>query len=250
MAFLFKNFRKRFIQTGRVQRYLAYAIGEIILVVLGILIALQVNTWNEGRKKQNRKKHYLQSLVMDLKSDLQELDSLMIDAKQDTSQLGRLRVRISSPNAKLDTLIHIYRYELNPMITDAAKFKTTTFHAIETSGDIALFSPESIEKLTVLNKLQQAHLDFTLQDLTQYKESVNELIRKYPSPMYGGSMKADSPMSQKVWNSIEAADFVSDLNGLIIVKYISNQLYLERSKEIKEQTKNLLEDFEKELKET
>ncbi|GAB2764408.1 DUF6090 family protein [Salinimicrobium soli] len=230
---------------GKTKKYLAYAMGEIMLVVVGILIALQVNNWNEERKNENRKQRYLQSLVMDLENDLDEIDSLMNSAVLDTTRLGNLRKRISSPNAKLDTLIHIYRYELNPIITDAAKFKTTTFEAIEASGDINLFSAETIEKLTILNKLQQAHLDFSLQDLSQYKRSINVVIKKYPSPMYSGSMKIHSPMSQKVWNSIEAADFISDLNGLIIVKYLSNQLYLQRSEEIKKYTEKLLQELQK-----
>lgn len=201
---------------------------------------------SERTRKGNNVTYSLWSL--DLKGDLKETEDLMTQAKKDTTELGRLRERISSPNAEFDTLVHIYRYELNPMITDAANFKTTTFDAIEASGDIDLFSAETIVNLTVLHKLQQAHLNFTLQDLLQYKESVNELIKKYPSPMYGGSLEVDSPMSQKVWNSVDTPDFISDLNGLIIVKYISNKLYLERSKEIQEHTKNLLQDFQKKLK--
>ena len=247
MLYLFRNFRRKFITTEKFRKYLAYAIGEIVLVVIGILIALQVNNWNEERKNENRKQRYMESLVMDLENDLDEIDSLMNSAIQDTVQLGSLRDRISSPNAKLDTLIHIYRFELNPIITDPAKFKTTTFEAIEASGDIDLFSTETIEKLTILNKLQQAHLDFSLQDLSHYKGSINVLIKKYPSPMYGGSLEANSLMSQKVWNSIQPADFISDLNGLIIVKYISNQLYLLRSKEIRRHTKNLLQELQTKL---
>lgn len=227
----------------RVKRYLAYAIGEIILVVLGILIALQVNNWNEERKDQNRKQRYLQSLVVDLENDLYQLDSLVKSAIKDTTVLGRLRDRISSSETKIDTIIYIYRNELNPIITDAPRFKTSTFNSIEASGDIDLFSTEVMEKLSFLNKLQEEHVSFTFQDHSQYKRSINEMIKKYPSPMYRGSIQADSPMSKKIWGSIDPPDFISDLNGLIVVKYISNQLYLMRSDEIKKHTETLLKDF-------
>ena len=60
-------------QTGR---YFKYAIGEIILVVIGILIALQINNWNETQKKSKREATILVNLKEDLTSDLMKLDSL------------------------------------------------------------------------------------------------------------------------------------------------------------------------------
>ena len=49
MITLFRRIRKRFIESGSMIKYLLYALGEILLVVIGILIALQVNNWNEER---------------------------------------------------------------------------------------------------------------------------------------------------------------------------------------------------------
>jgi len=48
----FRHFRKYLIQTGGFRKYLLYGLGEIVLVVIGILIALQVSNWNEARKKR------------------------------------------------------------------------------------------------------------------------------------------------------------------------------------------------------
>ena len=55
-------------------KYLKYAIGEIILVVIGILIALQINNWNENRKSKTIEKEYLNGMLRNLKSDINELD--------------------------------------------------------------------------------------------------------------------------------------------------------------------------------
>ncbi|MEZ4897300.1 MAG: DUF6090 family protein [Saprospiraceae bacterium] len=44
--------RRKLLESGRVSRYLAYASGEIVLVMIGILLALQVNNWNESRKNK------------------------------------------------------------------------------------------------------------------------------------------------------------------------------------------------------
>ncbi|MFT6046016.1 MAG: hypothetical protein ACI9WC_001721, partial [Arenicella sp.] len=51
MIRFFRKIRQNLIKENKVGKYLLYAIGEIVLVVIGILIALQINTWNEDRKQ-------------------------------------------------------------------------------------------------------------------------------------------------------------------------------------------------------
>lgn len=53
MITFFRRIRQKLIDSGSLSRYLLYAIGEILLVVIGILIALQINNWNEDRKEYN-----------------------------------------------------------------------------------------------------------------------------------------------------------------------------------------------------
>ena len=63
------------LKNNRIRNYFFYAIGEIVLVVVGILLALQINNWNENRKRQALKDNYLQSLRSDLKDDLEGLNT-------------------------------------------------------------------------------------------------------------------------------------------------------------------------------
>jgi hypothetical protein len=69
MIKLFRNIRKNLLAEGKTTKYFKYAIGEIILVVIGILIALQINNWNEGRKENIHQRSVLSNLLQDLKSD-------------------------------------------------------------------------------------------------------------------------------------------------------------------------------------
>lgn len=63
---------------NRTGKYLKYAIGEIILVVIGILIALQINNWNELRKQQDKELVYLQEISDNLLTDIHLIDSILI----------------------------------------------------------------------------------------------------------------------------------------------------------------------------
>jgi hypothetical protein len=60
-------------ETGKTSKYFKYAIGEIILVVIGILIALQINNWNENRKDIAKEQQILLSLQEEFKQNIREL---------------------------------------------------------------------------------------------------------------------------------------------------------------------------------
>ncbi|WP_377904537.1 DUF6090 family protein [Algoriphagus namhaensis] len=81
-------------------RYLIYALGEIVLVTIGILIALQVNTWNENRKETKLEKEYYCRLLEDAEQDLEQLNqfaSLAEDRLKASNEAVRL---LQKPNAK------------------------------------------------------------------------------------------------------------------------------------------------------
>jgi hypothetical protein len=84
MIKLFRNIRQSLLAEGKTSKYLKYAAGEIILVVIGILIALQINNWNENRKNQTLEKRY----IAELRSDLQK-DSIAIQDMIKTSNLQK-----------------------------------------------------------------------------------------------------------------------------------------------------------------
>ncbi len=69
MLNLFRKIRQKLLQQNRISQYLTYAIGEILLVVIGILIALQINNANEARKAKQSEQVVLKNLVEDLRAD-------------------------------------------------------------------------------------------------------------------------------------------------------------------------------------
>ena len=69
MIKFFRQIRKNTIMKNETGKYLKYAIGEITLVVIGILIALQINNWNQNRTNENLEAKYQVRLLEDLKEE-------------------------------------------------------------------------------------------------------------------------------------------------------------------------------------
>lgn len=70
MIKFFGKIRRQLLVKNKLSRYLIYAVGEIVLVVIGILVALQINNWKEQQKLRQLQAVYLQRLVNDLDKDL------------------------------------------------------------------------------------------------------------------------------------------------------------------------------------
>ena len=74
MISLFRKIRQKLLSQNRITQYLTYAIGEILLVVIGILIALQVNNYREGQQTKARETAFLHGLRSDLLLNFDELE--------------------------------------------------------------------------------------------------------------------------------------------------------------------------------
>ena len=75
MINFFRNIRRQLANDNKFQKYFRYAFGEILLVVIGILIALQVNNWNEKRKQDAEFKVTLEQIYNSLKFDIDDFKS-------------------------------------------------------------------------------------------------------------------------------------------------------------------------------
>ncbi len=74
MIKFFQRVRHQMLTDNRISKYLLYASGEIILVVIGILIALQINNWNEGQKALKVEEELLVSLEKEISNNIEQLD--------------------------------------------------------------------------------------------------------------------------------------------------------------------------------
>jgi hypothetical protein len=76
MINFFRKTRKKLADDNKPLKYMRYAIGEIVLVIIGILIALQINNWNQIEKSKSESKRLLIVLKLDLEKDIHNFKSL------------------------------------------------------------------------------------------------------------------------------------------------------------------------------
>lgn len=116
-------------QAGKVVAYLCYAIGEILLVVIGILIALQINNWNEQRKEKAKIKTYLKSMLVDLNNDINRFD-LIINALNEQIRANSLVFRNKNYQTQtIDSIVQTISSYFNDY-----KIYDQTFQKIKNSG--------------------------------------------------------------------------------------------------------------------
>ena len=80
MLRFFRQIRKKLMEQNKVRTYLFYAVGEIALVMIGILLALQVNNWNEKNNQSQTAQYHLKILKQNLEDDKEQLQDLIHNA--------------------------------------------------------------------------------------------------------------------------------------------------------------------------
>ncbi|GAB2487440.1 DUF6090 family protein [Algoriphagus taiwanensis] len=104
MISFLRKVRMKLLGNGRFSQYLLYALGEIFLVVIGILIALQINTWNENRKQRIYELKMLKELSNTLQKDKRYLSSLVTRLDQKEKSVNRLLEIRETGFENLDTI--------------------------------------------------------------------------------------------------------------------------------------------------
>tara|TARA_B110000902_G_C14119680_1_gene517680 strand:- start:177 stop:908 length:732 start_codon:yes stop_codon:yes gene_type:complete len=116
MIKFFRKIRQKLLTENKLRKYLIYAIGEIILVVIGILIALQINNWNTQRIEVNSDYQLVNALITDLKLKNEEVLS-DLDYGKSMIQNTENIINYWSKTNKIDTLN--LKYSINKLGEDS-----------------------------------------------------------------------------------------------------------------------------------
>jgi hypothetical protein len=108
----FRTIRQNLLAQNRFTRYLVYALGEILLVVIGILIALQINTWNEGKKSQAQELATMKEIIENLNYDIGTSKRGQSNNVERLIGLDSLRTAVSATIRGQDETVNIYYFAM------------------------------------------------------------------------------------------------------------------------------------------
>ena len=187
MITFFRRIRQKLIDSGSVTKYLLYAIGEILLVVIGILIALQVNNWNEERNRQNEEMHYLAALKTDFETAESSFQLILSAVQEQLEHNEHLLNLISGPAGSIpsDSLVGMLR---KSFIDVPFNVQVTAYSDLLNSGKLAVIQSEELRR--ALSEFETANAlanGYAERAATQWANQVTEffITRFNVSTIYG-----------------------------------------------------------------
>jgi len=164
MIKFFRKIRQKLLSQNKVSNYFFYAIGEIVLVVIGILIALQINTWNENNKNKSIESEYITELLEDFQLNLQKSNEVTSRIKEVIPTLTGLleQSSLEIPTISVDSMNNAFKL-LNSM--PAYSSTDRAYNNLIGSGDFKLITSSEIKNaiadyykaLDILKLVQNTH---------------------------------------------------------------------------------------------
>lgn len=143
MLFILRKIRNQLIHNNKVTTYVIYAFGEIALVVIGILIAVSIDTWNEGIKERRAESHYLSNLQDDLALQLKETGSCLNSESDILKSINNIGKEIESGFSS-NNINHLNIRLTRIMQNRTLNIYRTTFEELKSSGNINIISNKEL----------------------------------------------------------------------------------------------------------
>lgn len=214
MMKFFRKVRKSLLPAGKTGKFLQYAIGEIVLVVIGILIALQINNWNENRKDNQLVRNYLEGIKSDLEKDIIQVDDILND------HINAISILTSIDSSILKKEFHQpdkYQYFFNQLDTTkfayvfyrGYSFRPTNgaFHSLISDGKSGLIKNKSL-----FQNIQEIYMELNPRLASNYEslKRMEETIRwNYPKEKeYWSYSELKKAKNEKIF--LDLANFIEE----------------------------------------
>jgi hypothetical protein len=241
------------LETGDLKKYAFYAVGEIFLVVIGILIALQINNWSTENKTRKKELVYLENIKQDLKLNLDALNEFITVRSETARSADWLLDHFEGkPIDDMDKFVY---HNFNVMIWFPFIQHSNTYNELVNSGNFAIISNKEIK-----NELQDMQTSFSTiafvegemqQDYERYLYDVffnlvdlNTSFKNFDNQMAGGPVDPDLELDRKEADALLRSNLYK--SGLVLAKYNSN-LLVEEYQNMIDRTNTLIEHIDIEI---
>jgi hypothetical protein len=183
MIKFFRKIRYDLMGKNKTEKYLKYAIGEIVLVVIGILVALSINNWNENRKSDIELNNYLELMTEELQQDKLFYSKLISETK------NKLEYLTSLSNGNYENL----NLESSPDIiawNSSIRNFGSAYYTLKENGDLISINSKRLKDIIVhyyadltteFNHFTDWHKNFVTSNIENYT------MENLPLDIYGNT---------------------------------------------------------------
>lgn len=237
---IFRKIRKKMADDNRPLKYIRYAIGEIILVVIGILIALSINNWNENRKRQNEELVLLSDIKNNLETMLTSFRSDTIYNANTIFQYNKIEYYIDNNlpySSELDSVFGILTFWSGPTIT------ATAYNSLQSKG-LDLIKNELLKR-DIINMYEEALKQLT-SDYDNAESKLSEIIVepflvKYVKRLNNKSLKLARPNDFEILKKNQ--EFSNVLSSIIRQRSRGIEIYAD----VMNQIQTLIDEIKNEV---
>ncbi|SDS02400.1 hypothetical protein SAMN04515667_1233 [Formosa sp. Hel1_31_208] len=237
-------------EKNKTGKYFKYALGEIVLVMIGILLALQINNWNEKRKENSQTIGLLENMIKDLKTDIQILD---LEINNFNQHINSSRTLLISEDYQLFSSDSIY----NLLPTNSTRYKLVdlTYEKLKNVGVTKILdSDELLNSITTYYTTISNYLEMGVSWDFEYALKATDYWRlgeRFEAPILNDTLSM--PFLEN--ESERKTTFIKELSSIKSrnqIRYaISRKLaVLDIFKVVKSRAEGLVESIEQELVKT
>ena len=235
MIKFFRRIRFDLMEQNKTGKYLKYAIGEIVLVVIGILIALQINNWNEERKFKSREITMLIQIKASLEESLREANQ-MIKSNGDYKDSYIILLNHINQNLPYDTHFGLLDNWASPF------FNYSAYETLKNLGADIITNDSLKNKIIRMYDRDLVYLvsDY---DKSEWNYSIS-VVQPFCSKHLESDIESRNAFPNNYTELKKNTEFKNILTGLIAMRSGG----IKASKELKESLEDLIKDMSKEIK--
>lgn len=175
MIKFFRKIRQNLLSEGKTANYLKYAFGEIILVVIGILIALQINNWNENKSNIKQAEEHLETIKLNLQDNIIQADNLLSET-QTTIDYANDFLEQFKTLKQVDNNVQMYLIYM--MFERNIEINESGFNALVNSNGMSFIDKELQTKILnyyrYIEQLKSRELNANTEIKTMYEPYIKE----------------------------------------------------------------------------
>ena len=202
-----------------------------MLVMVGILLALQIDNWNEARKDRNTEEQYLEGLLLDLQNDMIYLESQITLSERNVSHLDSFLVEMYKAPENPNDVKRITKH--SSFETDDLTLKNSTFRELISTGSMNIFSDQKI-KVTIMDYYQLGEdIASQIKEFNLFSTRVmTDVFAKAPSFSHLFLMELQYELGMELFKDPRSDKFLA-IEQVVAVYRLRNREHLEQFQELK-----------------